>query len=97
MGCCLYQNSLLARHLENSLGICESSGHLRKSQWTFDVNHNFRDATTVRIYESIVDIYVNLTGRYCVNCSGHVLHYGVPFVSKFISGRHLEKSGDLRN
>ena len=26
-----------------------------------------------------------------------VRYYGVPFVSKFIIGRYLEKSGDLRN
>ena len=73
MGCRLYQNSLLAG-IKKAWGFMKVVdiyvNHSRNMVWiTEDIN--FRDATTVGIYE-VVDIYVNFIGRHCVNCSGYL-------------------------
>ena len=56
------------------LGIYESSGHyLRKLQQAFDVNYRrYLEMLQLWGFMKVVDIYVNLTGRHCVNCSGYL-------------------------
>ena len=71
---------IIGRHLE-SLGIYESSGYLRKSQWKFDVNHRRHYATTVGIYES--SGYLHESHWYK---SQRIF---TQFVTKFCSGKHL--------
>ena len=67
MGCRLCQNLLLT-DIQKSQGIYKTCGHLRKSQWKFDVNHrrhNFRGATTEGIYESSGYLRIG----HLINCS----------------------------
>ena len=50
--------------------IYNSSGYLCKSL-DFDVNYK-RYLEMLWAFMKVVDIYVNLSGRHCVNCSRHL-------------------------
>ena len=52
--------------------------YVNHMQWTFDMNHR-RHIIILEMLQlwgfmkvTVVDIYVNLTGRLCVNCSRHL-------------------------